>query len=145
MHGFVSLQLACERYKAFIVAHELLIKMGKDGTWSGKLPVKNELMEVFAGQTTFYLEYIKLFNRVSDYPVLLAWLEEKEGAVSGGELFGAGKRSYGFRELRDYLETVKPGREHGQEKKRKAGEQLEKKAAKKAAKVEAKAGGSRQS
>jgi hypothetical protein len=73
-----------------------MIKMGRDGTWGGRLPVKNELMEVFAGRSTFYLEYIKLFDQVSDYPVLLGWLQEREGAPSAGELFGGAKQSYGF-------------------------------------------------
>jgi hypothetical protein len=140
MHGFLSLAHAYERYKAFNAAHELMIKMGKDGTWGGRLPVKNDLMEVFASRSTFYLDYIGLFDKVSVYPVLLGWLEEKEGAPSAGELFGAAKKSYGFRELRDYIGSVKLGQELGQGKKRKAGEVLEKKAAKKAAKA---AGGSR--
>ena len=126
-HGFVSLPHAYARYKAFNAAHELMIKMGKDGTWGGKLPVKNDFMEVFASRSTFYLDYIGLVDKVAAYPVLLEWLEEKKGAPSAGELFGAAKKSYGFRELRDYLGSVKPGQELGQEKKRKAGEVLEKK------------------
>ena len=76
-----------------------MIKMGRDGSWGGKLPVKNDLMEVFAGRTTFYLEYVQLFDKVTAYPVLLGWLEDKKGAPSAGELFGAAKQSYGFREL----------------------------------------------
>jgi hypothetical protein len=122
-----------------------MIKMGKDGTWGGKLPVKNDLMEVFTGPSTFYLDYIKLFDLVHNYPVFLSWLEEEKGAPSAAGLFGGGKRSYRFRELREYLGSVKPGQELGQVKvkKRKADEVIEKKTAKKAAKVEAKAGGSR--
>jgi hypothetical protein len=144
-HGFVSLQHAYERYKVFNVAHDRMIKMGKDGTWGGKLPLKNDLMEVFASRSSFYPDYIKLFDLVHAYPVLVSWLEEEKGALSAGELFGGAKRSYGFRELREYVGSVKPGQELGQVKvkKRKAGEVLETKTAKKAAKVDAKAGGSR--
>jgi hypothetical protein len=144
-HGFVSLQHAYQRYKAFHAAHERMINMGKDGTWGGKLPVKNDLMEVFAGRSTFYIDYVKLFDQVPAYPVLVGWLEEEKGAPSASELFGGVKRSYGFRELRDYLGSVKPGQEPGHAKKRKAGEVLEKKTVKKVAKVDAKAGGSRRS
>jgi hypothetical protein len=53
-HGFVSLQHAYEQYKVFNVAHDHMTKMGKDGTWGGKLPLKNDLMEVFASRSTFY-------------------------------------------------------------------------------------------
>jgi hypothetical protein len=116
--------------------------MGKDGTWGGKIPVKSDLKEVFAGRSVFYLEYIHLFDKIAAYPVLLGWLEGKKGGPSAGELFGAAMRSYGFRELRHYLGSVKPGQELGQGKKRKAAVVLEKKAAKKAPKIEAKAGGS---
>jgi hypothetical protein len=106
LHGFISLQHSYERYNVFLAAHELMIKMGKDGTWGGKLPVKNDLMEVFTGRSTFYLDYIKLFDTVHAYPVLLSWLVEEKGAPSAAQLFGGGKRTYGFRELREYLRTL---------------------------------------
>jgi UDP-glucose 4-epimerase len=89
-------------------------------------------------------DYIKLFDLVHAYLVLVSWLEEEKGALSAGELFGGAKRSYRFRELREYVGSVKPSQELGQVKKRKAGEVLEMKTAKKAAKGEDKAGGSRQ-
>ena len=157
-HGFISLPHAYERYKAFNVAHDEMETMTKNRTWEGKPPLKVDLMEVFACRSTFYNEYLDLFDKVEDYPILKRWLEQEHGARTGPDLFGGRKRSYGFRDLRDYLTRIKPGQEVGQlkgkevegvERKRKAVEPLEKatkkgKTAVPAAKTAAKAGGSGQ-
>jgi hypothetical protein len=155
-HGFVSLPHAYECYKAFNIAHDEMETMTKNRTWEGKPPLKVDLMEVFACRSTFYNEYLNLFDQVEDYPMLKRWLEQEHGARTGPDLFGGRKRSYAFRDLRDYFIRIKPGREAGQltgkpvegvERKRKAVELLAKatkkeKTAVPAAKTAAKAGGS---
>lgn len=116
----VPLPHAYLRYKEFNIAHNKLKTMITNGTWTGKPPLKRDLMEVFARKSSFYKDNIAVFKQVYQYPDLVQWLEEDEDALTGTELFGVAKQSYTFRDVRDYLERTKPG----QQKKRKASDGL---------------------
>lgn len=102
--GDVSLPVAYQKYKAFLVACQTLNDMVNNKTWPIKRPTQSELIELFVSKSFFHSHYRRYFSKVADYPEMISWLEEEPGFVDV-DVWGVKKASYTFSDLRVWLEN----------------------------------------
>jgi hypothetical protein len=102
--GSTSLPCAYQKYKAYHVAWANLEQMVKDGTWVGKKPTMGDVKDIFASRSYFSSHY-KKFAKVTDYPDLVDWLDNKEGKLSDEEVWGISKTTYHFSDLDFFLKN----------------------------------------
>src|SRR6266850_6817004 len=84
-HTDKSLGYAWQKYKACTAAIKTF-----QGLWdSGKLqgifdrkPTQADIISIFKGKTQWHLTYSKTFPKVSNYPQMVDWLEDKEDKLS---------------------------------------------------------------
>ena len=99
-----TLQVAYQKYKAFLVACSALDDMVAKKTWPMKRPSRTDLIEIFVGKSFFHSHYRPLFTRVAKYPEMVAWLEEKQCSVDV-DVWGVKKDSYTFSHLSAWLDN----------------------------------------
>jgi hypothetical protein len=102
--GEVSLPLAYQKYKAFLLACQTLKNMVENQTWPIKQPTQTELIELFVSRSFFHSHYAHHFPKVVDYPLMKAWLEG-ESESADVDVWGVKKASYGFADLKVWLEN----------------------------------------
>jgi hypothetical protein len=100
----VSLRLAYQKYKAFLVASSTLDDMVAKRTWPTKRPSRTDLIELFVGKSFFHSHYRPLFTRAANYPEMVAWLEDKPGSVDV-DVWGVKQDSYTFSHLSLWLDN----------------------------------------
>ena len=100
----VSLQVAYQKYKAFLVASHTLDNMLGNGTWLIKRPTRTDLIEVFVSKSFFHSHYRRYFTQVADYPKMMAWLEGQSESEDV-EVWGVKKVAYTFSDLNIWLEN----------------------------------------
>ncbi|TFK31828.1 hypothetical protein BDQ12DRAFT_671559 [Crucibulum laeve] len=73
-HSGLPIAYGC--YKAYLNAHRAFDQLTASGKWPSKykLPVEEDIIQLFIGKTTFYENYCRLFSKISDYPKMLQWL-----------------------------------------------------------------------
>lgn len=105
-HADNNLHFAWQKYKAFLAAcrscDELWTARKLDGLFDRK-PSKTDIIGVFKGKTQWHVTYAKAFPKVSAYPNMVDWLEDKTDKLSDVELWGATRPTYGFSELLEWL------------------------------------------
>lgn len=92
-----------QKYKAVLLAEKNLLDQVADRTWKGEKPTKKELIELFVSNSMWHSHYIPNFTKVSQYPLLQKWLEDKGDRPSNFELWGFEKATYNFKDLSNYL------------------------------------------
>jgi hypothetical protein len=100
----VSLQVAYQKYKAYLVASQALDDMLGNRTWTIKRPTRTDLIEVFVSKSFFHSHYWWYFPKVADYPKMMAWLEGKSESEDV-EVWGVKKVTYTFSDLNVWLEN----------------------------------------
>ena len=100
----VSLQVAYQKYKAYLVASQALDDMLGNRTWTIKCPTRTDLIEVFVSKSFFHSHYRRSFPKVADYPKMMAWLEGKSESEDV-EVWGVKKVTYTFSDLNVWLEN----------------------------------------
>jgi hypothetical protein len=100
----VSLQVAYQKYKAYLVASQALDDMLGNRTWTIKRPTRTHLIEVFVSKSFFHSHYRRYFPKVADYPKMMAWLEGKSESEDV-EVWGVKKVTYTFSDLNVWLEN----------------------------------------
>ena len=103
--GEATLQIAYQKYEAFLSAFRKYTVMKNNGSWEGKKPTKTDFMEIFASKSYFHSHYNTFFPKVVDYLVLQAWLRNGEGSPSNDEVWGLHKEVYNFKDLKIFLEN----------------------------------------
>ena len=68
-------------------------------------PTQADIVGIFKGKTQWHLTYAKTFPKLSDYPDVVAWLEDRDDKLSDIELWGTEKKTYGFSDLAEWLEN----------------------------------------
>lgn len=97
-----SLHVAYERYKACMEAQDRLDTMVSLGNWTGKVPIREDIINLFAKRSTWYNYYCKAFGNIADdYPDLFKFLERTDDAPSAQDLFGR-KSTYTYTDIFDY-------------------------------------------
>jgi hypothetical protein len=72
----VSLSVAYQKYKAFLVACSTLDELTGKGAWLIKHSTQTDLIEVFVSKSFYHSHYHPLFSKLADYPQMVAWLEK---------------------------------------------------------------------
>ena len=103
--GDVSLQVAYQKYCAYLMACQTLDRMHADKSWRGKKPSKTELVEIFVSKSFFHSHYKRLFSKVAEYPDMVEWLECKGEQGSDVEVWGVEKAIYNYRDLEIWLDN----------------------------------------
>ena len=123
--GDVSLQLAYQKYKAYLDAQRNLDAKSVSGTWIGKKPTNTDLVELFVGKSMFYKYYKRGFGNINNFPLMMEWLEGGEGAPSDLDVWGVERSSYTFGDLFEYFEENQDGKVKKGKKKDSGGEKAD--------------------
>ena len=127
--GDISLQVAYQKYCAYLIACQTLDQMHADKSWRGKKPSKTELVEIFVSKLFFHSHYKHLFSKVAEYPDMVKWLEGNGDQDSDVEVWGIEKTVYAYKDLEIWLDNggTLDVQEKELKKERKKGERREKK------------------
>jgi hypothetical protein len=100
--GDVSLCKAYQKYKAFLAAVHTADQLVSKGTLNKK-PTQGDIMSLFASKSFFHSHYKKFFPKVSNYPDMVAWLEEQPDCLDSVDVWGLAKDAYNFGDLQNWL------------------------------------------
>jgi len=107
-----SLRHSYAKYKAFLTAIPILDKKWENGELPyPRKPTSEQVIETMQSKTFWYQYIRKFFPRVSEYPDMVAWLENTEDAQSDVEVWGVEKAQYGFVDLDVWLRNEGKGLE----------------------------------
>ena len=99
-----SLHTAYQKYKGHLEASQTHDRMVAGGTWTGRKLTSVDLIELFVSKSFWHSHVKKYFGKVSNYPLLVDWLEnEPQDRPSDLEVWGVEKSSYTFKDLDGYL------------------------------------------
>ncbi len=104
--GDVPLHKSYQKYKAFLAAAYTADQLVANGTLDKK-PTQADIMGLFASKSYFHSHYKRLLPKVTDYPDMVAWLEEQPDCLSDVEVWGLKKDVYTFTDLQAWLEEGK--------------------------------------
>ena|ERR1700683_2031639 len=100
----VSLPVAYQKFKAFLLACHALEGMVGKGTWTIRKPTRTDLIELFVSKSFYHSHYRPNFTKVADYPEMVQWLEGPSDLVAV-DVWGVQKESYSFSDLSVWLEN----------------------------------------
>jgi hypothetical protein len=103
--GDVSLPLAYQKYRAFLIAFQTYEDMVMAKTWTIERPTKANIIELFVSKSFFHSHYKRYFPKVAQYGDMVAWLNEDEGRMCGIDLWGVKKDAYTFTDLAIWLQN----------------------------------------
>ena len=105
-----SLRHSYAKYKAFLTAIPILDKKWENGELPyPRKPTSEQVIETMQSKTFWYQYIRKFFPRVSEYPDMVAWLENTEDAPFDVEVWGVEKAQYGFVDLDMWLRNEGKG------------------------------------
>ena len=107
-HTDPNLGYAWQKYHACteaVKACNLLWDQGKLKRVFDRKPTQADIISVFKGKSQYHLRYKKAFTKVSKYPTMVAWLEDRDDKLSDVELWGILKPAYLFSDLFEWLEN----------------------------------------
>ena len=93
-------------------------------SWTTQKPTKTNIITIFVSKSFFHSHYCSLFGKVSEYPEMVAWLEDSEDS-DDLQMWGVKKEVYVFKDLDLWLKNS--GSLVQEEKKGKKGKKEEKK------------------
>lgn len=100
-----NIHFAYEKYKAYLRATQTLSMRISEGTWPGKKPSSTDLIEVFLSKSMWFSHYRPAFSKVSNYPLMVEWLENKDDKPSDLEVWGVAKAAYSLTDLRKFVDN----------------------------------------
>jgi hypothetical protein len=103
--GEVSLQIAYQKYKAFLTAIQTYNEMTTAGTWTVKRPTRTDIIALFVSKSFFHSHYKRYFSKVVEYEEMVAWLDQREDRLSDVDVWGVEKAVYTFTDLAVWLEN----------------------------------------
>jgi len=99
-----NIHFAYEKYKAYLSATQTLSTCISEGTWPGKKPSSTNLIEIFLSKSMWFSHYKPAFSKVSNYPLMIEWLENRDDKPSDLEVWGVEKAYYSLTDLRKFVE-----------------------------------------
>lgn len=105
-HKDLNLGYAWQKYKACLAATKtcsLLWETGNLKKIFDRKPTQADIVSIFKGKSQWHLTYSKAFPKVSNYPTMVAWLENNDDKLSDVELWGVMKPAYTFSDLLEWL------------------------------------------
>jgi len=103
--GDVSLPLAYQKYRAFLIAFQTFEDMVKANTWTIARPTKTNIIELFVSKSFFHSHYKHCFPKVAEYEDMVLWLNEDEDRMCNVDVWGVKKNVYTFTDLALWLEN----------------------------------------
>ena len=100
-----NLHFAYQKYQAYIQACQTLLKRVSEGTWPGKKPSSTELIELFVSKSMWFSHYRPAFSKVSNYPLMVEWLENGDDKPSDEEAWGVEQAAYSLTDLRKFVDN----------------------------------------
>src|ERR1700742_377915 len=88
-----SSRFGYRKYKAYLDAHQQLLKMISDGSWPGKKPSSADLIEIFVSKSMWFLHYKPAFSNITEYPQMVKWLEDSFDKNTDLEVWGVEKKA----------------------------------------------------
>jgi len=114
-----GLLVAYQKYKAYLQACRTYETKVADGSWIGNKLTAVDLIQLFVSRSFWHSHYRKLFPKVSNYPDMLAWLENSSDRPADIVVWGMEKSVYHFKDLEAFLERKeKKGKSKAKEEKR---------------------------
>ena len=98
--GDVLLQIAYQKYNAFLVACQTLDQMLANNSWMIKRPTQTDLIELFVSKSFYHSHYKRFFSQVAQYSDMVAWLESQPDRMSDVDIWGILKANYTFTDLK---------------------------------------------
>ncbi|KAF8237576.1 hypothetical protein L208DRAFT_1213568, partial [Tricholoma matsutake] len=86
--GDVSLQIAYQKYKAFLTVFQTYEEMVKAKTWTIQQPTKTNIIELFVSKSFFHSHYKCYFPKVAEHDEMVLWLSEDEDRLCDVDLWG---------------------------------------------------------
>ena len=100
-----SLQMAYQKYKAYLEATNTYERMLADKSWTGARLTSENLINLFISKSFFHSHYKTYLAKVSNHQLLVDWLvNEPDEWPSNIEVWGVEKPSYNWQDLKEYLE-----------------------------------------
>ncbi|TFK31522.1 hypothetical protein BDQ12DRAFT_671808, partial [Crucibulum laeve] len=90
-----DIQQSYAKYLAIEDTRSCLKQLKDDGLWTAKLPVNDDIHEIFISHAGYFKYYHKAFPSVLKYPELEKWLKGDPTAKSTLEVWGPYKPSFG--------------------------------------------------
>ena len=87
------------------MAISVSVQMAINGGWKIRRPTETEIVELFVGKTMWHNKVKKNFSKVSNYPLMMEWLKDDEGALPDIEVWGEEKSVYYFSDLESWIEA----------------------------------------
>ena len=103
--GDVSLSLAYQKYRAFLIAFQTYEDMVKTDTWTIARLTKTNIIELFVSKSFFHSHYKRYFPKVAEHEDMMGWLNEDEDRVCDIDVWGIKKNVYTFTDLALWLEN----------------------------------------
>lgn len=116
-----NLHVSFQKYKACLEASQVLAGMVAAGTWPGRKPSNTDIVEIFVSKSMWFSHYKKNFAKLSNYPLMVEWLENGDDKPDDATVWGLAKSAYTFKDLSVFLGnggTINLG-EEGSEKRAK--------------------------
>ncbi len=103
--GDVSLSLAYQKYRAFLIAFQTYEDMVKANTWTIARLTKTNIIELFVSKSFFHSHYKRYFPKVAEHEEMVGWLNEDEDRICDIDVWGVKKNVYTFTDLALWLEN----------------------------------------
>jgi hypothetical protein len=100
----VSLPLAYQKFKAFLLACHTFEDMVGKRTWTIQKPTRTDLIELFVSKSFYHSHYKPHFTKVADYPEMVKWLKGGSDLVAV-DVWGVQRESYSFSDLSVWMEN----------------------------------------
>lgn len=111
-----NIHFAYQKYKVFLQACQNLTRRTSEGTWPGKKPSTIDIVELFCSKSMWFSHYKPAFSKVSNYPLMIKWLENEEDKPSDLEAWGVEKGSYTLTDLKKFVDNGTLAEEKGKKK-----------------------------
>jgi len=103
--GDVSLSLAYQKYRAFLITFGTYEDMIKANTWTIARQTKMNIIELFVSKSFFHSHYKRYFPKVAEHEDMVAWLNGDEDRMCDVDVWGVKKNGYTFTDLALWLEN----------------------------------------
>ena len=115
-----ELRTSYAKYHTVINAISSLARKCREGTWPGRRPGEQDVIDMVISKSMWYSHYKPLFSKASKHPEMQRWLKEEGSSPTDYDIWGEDKGSYMFKDLAKWLEKKKGKGKQGGKKAAKA-------------------------
>jgi hypothetical protein len=109
-----DIRFAYAKYQGIHDAMRQINQMASAGSWTQKVPINDDFIEVFCSKSNYFRYYKKSFSHVSEHSAMQKWLQNNEDSPPDLEVWDSMKPT--FENLQTILEEAKGGKRKGSKK-----------------------------